>query len=151
MNGRRVRRTSAATACVLGWAALTAVAGAPAAWGTFTGQASASQVISTGAAPQPPSGLSVSTSCGGLLSFTAKAVLTWTATPSTYASGYVIERYKGTTLQVTAHVSPRTATTYTDQSLPTGTTFTWRMRAEVHLWTSAQIQVSGATPGVCLT
>jgi hypothetical protein len=129
---------------------LAVVAASTPAGASFTGEAPVAQAVSTGSAPAPPTALSAATSCSGVLSLKAKAVLTWTATSSTFASGYAIERWKGGTLQATVHVTPRTATTYVDDGLATGTSFQWRVSAEIYLWTSSQVVTVGTTPGLCL-
>jgi hypothetical protein len=37
-----------------------------------------------------------------------------------------------------------------DDGLATGTSFQWRVRAEIYLWTSSQVVTMGTTPGLCL-
>ncbi len=115
----------------------------------FSEATSASHTISS-ANLGPASNLSATTSCGPLLSLTAKATLNWTATTATFASGYKVERWLGAVLQSTATVTPRTSTSLTQTGLATGTTYTWKVYAYFQSWTSAVVSVSGTTPGLCL-
>lgn len=119
------------------------------AFASFGSGASATHDISS-ATLSPASNLIASTSCGPLLSLTAKADLSWTATPSTFASGYKVERWLGGVLQATTTVTPRTTTARTETGLATGTTYTWKVRSYVQGWTSSLVTVSAATPGLCL-
>lgn len=98
----------------------------------------------------PASGLTANTSCGPVLSLSAKVNLSWTATPSTFATGYKVERWQGSTLQATATVTPRTTTALTQTGLATGTTYTWKVYAYASSWTSTLISATATTPGLCL-
>ena len=74
-------------------------------------------------------------------------VLTWTATPDAYASGYDILRSttSGSGYAVIASVSGRTTTTYTDTTVAPLTTYYYVVRAVAGAWTSAnsdQVQVT---------
>ena len=97
---------------------------------------------------QPASHLTGTTACNGLLS--AKATLNWTATPSTFATGYTVTRYRGTTLESTVSVTPRTTVTLTQTGLSTGTTYTWHLWAVKASWSSTEVTVTKTTPAVCL-
>lgn len=121
---------------------------ATAVFGWFNGQASASHTVST-ATLQPPTNLAVQTGCS-LLS--GSADLSWTATPSTFATGYKIERLKGGVLEpaATATVTPRTATSLVQTGLTTDTTYTWRIYAYRSGWTSTAVEVTAKTPSLCL-
>lgn len=121
----------------------------PSALGSFTGPASASHSISS-ATLEPASMVAAATGCSGLVDLSAKADLSWTATPSTFAEGYKVERWSGPTLETTADVTPRTSTTRTETGLATGTTYTWKVYAYARLWTSAAATVTGTTPALCL-
>lgn len=125
------------------------VVAAPPAAASFLDTGSAAQAVSS-AQLQPASGLSATTRCGPLLSFSARATLSWTATPSTFATGYTVERWRGSLLESTTTVTPRTTTTVTQTGLSTGTLYTWKVRAFVSAWTSTEASVSAATPGPCL-
>ncbi|MDQ3944251.1 MAG: hypothetical protein M3357_03700 [Actinomycetota bacterium] len=119
------------------------------AFASFGSGASATHDVSS-AALSPASGLTASTSCGPLLSLTAKAELSWTVTPSAFASGYKVERWLGAVLESTASVTPRTTTALTQTGLATGTTYTWKVYSYVQGWTSSVVTVSAATPALCL-
>lgn len=90
------------------------------------------------------------TSCGPLLSFSAQATVSWTATPSTFATGHKVERWLGSSLQTTTTVTPRTTVSVVHTGLATGTTYTWKIYAYHQAWTSTLVSVSATTPGVCL-
>lgn len=134
---------------VLAVALAVPVVAAPPAAASFSDAGSAAQVVSS-AQLEPASGLSATTRCGSLLSFSARATLSWTATPSTFATGYTVERWRGSVLESTTTVTPRTTTTVTQTGLSTGTLYTWKVRAYVSLWTSTDVAVTAATPGPCL-
>ena len=122
---------------------------ASSALGSLTGSASASHTISS-ATLEPAANLAVATGCGPLLSLWAKADLSWTATPATFAEGYKVERWRGLTLEATADVTPRTTTTRSETGLATATTYTWKVYAYARSWTSTVATVAGTTPAVCL-
>ncbi len=87
----------------------------------------------------PPASLRCS---GGLLicnvSLIAKPVLTWTATPDPYASGYRVLRSTalGGTYSQIATVSGRTSTTFTDTTVSALTTYYYVIRSEAPVWVS---------------
>lgn len=128
---------------------VTVVISAPPAAALFSGSRSAAHTISS-ATLAPASNLSATTSCDPLLSLTARATVSWTATPSMFAAGYTVERWRGSTLQSTTTVTPRTATSITQTGLATGTTYTWRVRAFVSSWTSTVVSTTATTPALCL-
>jgi signal peptidase I len=76
------------------------------------------------------------------------AELTWTPSTSPDVEGYLIERRIGGTLDATATVSPRTASSYTDGPLVAGTTYTYRVIATAGTWRSAPVTTT-FTPGGC--
>jgi hypothetical protein len=123
--------------------------GATHALGAFSGAGVAGHTLAS-ATLQPVSNLGATTSCGPLLSLSAKVNLSWLATPSTFATGYKVERWRGSTLQNTATVTPRTTVTRTENNLATGTTYTWKVYSYFASWTSSVVSVTAATPGVCL-
>jgi hypothetical protein len=140
----RLRRRVVAIGAI---ALITVVGQAVAAWGSFSASDKAAHTLSS-TTLQPASNLSVSTSCPLLLGPTAD--LTWTATPSTFASGYKVERWRGSTLEATTTVAPRTTTSLTQTGLQSGTTYTWRVYAYYLSWTSTVISATRSTPGLCL-
>lgn len=129
-------------------ASVALVGPAVAAWGSFSSSTKAEHTLSSHTL-QPASNLSVTTGCS-LLVLGPKADLTWTATPSTFASGYKVERWRGSTLEATATVTPRTTTSLTQTGLRSGTSYTWRVYAYYLSWTSTVISATGSTPGLCL-
>ena len=70
---------------------------------------------------------------------TPSANLTWTASPSTWATGYRLERSVGATVQATSTVTPISATSATDGPLVNGTTYSYRLWAYYGTWTSPAI------------
>ena len=80
--------------------------------------------------------------CNGLALCTIAAindpVLTWTATPDSYATGYDVLRSttSGSGYAVIASVSGRTTTTYTDTTVAPLTTYFYVVRARAGSWIS---------------
>jgi hypothetical protein len=72
------------------------------------------------------------------------ANLTWTATPSSWATGYRGERVVGGTVQATSS-APMGTTTVTDPGLVNGTTYTYRVWAYRGSWVST-VQTTTLTP-----
>jgi hypothetical protein len=72
------------------------------------------------------------------------ATLNWTATPSSWATGYRGERIVGGTVQATSS-APMGATTVTDPGLVNGTTYTYRVWAYRGSWVST-VQTTTLTP-----
>jgi hypothetical protein len=72
---------------------------------------------------------------------TPSAVLSWTATPSSWATGYRGQRLVGEVLQGEQSVPSRTTTTATDPNLVNGTTYTYRIWAYRGTWTSEVLSV----------
>jgi hypothetical protein len=144
-----VRRSYARRVVPAAALALVALVGpAVSAWATFSGSATAAHTLSSNTL-QPASNLSVTTGCS-LLVLGPEADLTWTATPSPFATGYKVERWRGSTLEATSTVTPRTTTSLTQTGLRTGTTYTWRVYGYYLSWTSTVISATKSTPGLCL-
>ena len=74
--------------------------------------------------------------------------LTWTATTSTWATGYKIERYQSGNLQATHTVSGAGTASYTEHGLAL-TTYTWKIYAYKGTWMSS-IQQSTAIVVLCV-
>lgn len=70
---------------------------------------------------------------------TPSAALSWTASPSTWATGYQLERSTGGTVQGTSAVSPVGTTSATDGPLVIGTAYTFRLWAHRGSWTSPAV------------
>jgi len=73
---------------------------------------------------------------------TVGASASWTATPSTFASGYKLRRYVGTTLQNEQVITPRTTTTAIDSALVNATAYTYKLIAYHGNWSSAELTAS---------
>lgn len=73
------------------------------------------------------------------------AALTWTASPSTRATGYHLERIGGTA-QATRTLTGVSTTSTTDGPLTNGTTYTYRLSAYRGTWTSPAVTAT-LTPG----
>ncbi|MFP5371030.1 MAG: hypothetical protein ACLGI3_09825, partial [Actinomycetes bacterium] len=70
---------------------------------------------------------------------TPTANATWTASPSTWATGHRLERGVGGTVQATQTVTPISATAATDGPLVNGTTYSYRLWAYSGTWASPAI------------
>jgi hypothetical protein len=73
---------------------------------------------------------------------TPTASATWTASPSTWATGYVAERSIGGVVQGTGAVSPVSTTSAMDGPLVNGTTYTYRLWTYHRSWTSPSVSVT---------
>jgi hypothetical protein len=94
----------------------------------------------------PPTGLAASVSG-------TSVTLTWTATPSSFASGYNVLRSttSGGPYTQMAPVTPRTTLTYVDSTVTAGTTYYYVLRAYYQSWlstTTAQVSATPCTPSV---
>lgn len=99
-----------------------------------------------------PSNLSATGRCG-LIIVGPEVALSWTATPSTYATGYLILRSdtSGGPYTQVGSVSGRDTTTFTDQNVSGGRTYYYVVQATYAGWTSANSnEASATTPGLCL-
>ena len=67
------------------------------------------------------------------------AGLTWTASPSAWATGYRLERSAGGTVQETRSLTPVGTTTATEGSLSNGVTYTFRLWAYRGTWVSTAV------------
>jgi hypothetical protein len=73
---------------------------------------------------------------------TPTANLTWTASSTSSATGYTLERLVGATPQATKPITPITATATSDGPLVNGTTYTFRLRAYQGTWNSTVASAS---------
>ncbi len=87
---------------------------------------------------QPPSNLAVTQTCS---SGSPIAHLSWTQSPSTYASGYTLTRAGASTQTIT----PATTTTATDGPLANNSSYSWQLVAYAGNWTSSSISASLTT------
>jgi hypothetical protein len=69
----------------------------------------------------------------------------WTASPSTWATGYIVERMVNGSVQASATVSPVSVTSATDGPLSNGVTYTYRISAYFRSWTSPPVTASLTT------
>lgn len=126
--------TIALVACVL-----TAVASA-----SWSAQAGAGPLTVSAAILSPPSGLTSTSNC--VRNNHNWVVLRWTATPSTFASGYQIFRALGAgTPAAIATVSGRGTVTYTDKTVSSSQTYSYTVQASYLGWRSASSNTATIT------
>jgi hypothetical protein len=123
---------------------------------TTIGQAPPGSTTTTTTAPPPPliapSGLSASSGCQALI-LLPEVTLTWTPSPTTRVTGYVILRSNAKTGSYTSvgNATPRTAVTYTDTTVGgLGTTYWYKVEAVAGGESATSGPVSATTPGLCL-
>jgi hypothetical protein len=73
---------------------------------------------------------------------TPTANASWTPSTSTWATGYLAQRYVGSTLQLSGPVTPITASSAQDGPLVNGTTYTYRLSTYHGSWTSPPVTVT---------
>jgi hypothetical protein len=73
---------------------------------------------------------------------TPTANASWTPSTSTWATGYMAERWVGSTLQISGPVTPVTASSAADGPLANGTTYTYRLSTYHRSWTSPTASVT---------
>ncbi len=78
----------------------------------------------------------------------AKIDVTWTATPSTFATGYTLQRWLGGVQQTNDSIIPRTSTSVSHAPLEAGQTYQYRLRAYHQSWQSSEVTQS-VTTGSC--
>jgi hypothetical protein len=96
-----------------------------------------------------PTGVGAAGGCAGTLQ--PKVTLTWTATTTTFATGYDVYRAVGlgaSTYLTT--VTPRTATSYVDTAVSLLTSYTYTLKTKYQSWTKASSTAAAITPAVCL-
>lgn len=131
---------------VAGFAVATALT-ATWAQASFTRSQSASMNVTTGAIA-PPTSLSAVPGCAGTLN--PKITLTWTPTPSTFATGYVVRRRLVGGVYVTvATLSGRATTTYTNTGLLGNTSYQYVVQASFQSWTADSSPATATTPLLC--
>jgi hypothetical protein len=112
-----------------------------------SGTAASSMTITT-MSVAPVTNLAAAASCGPPLSLSAKVVLTWTGTPTSGATSYEVRRRLIAVTTVVGTVAIGT-NTYTDTTLPVGTTYGYTVRAYKGTWYSDSSEVVVTTPAVC--
>lgn len=122
--------------------------------GTVTGAATAFAMADVSVPIAGPSGTHAATSADAETAITHSlalrpasagvedAALAWTATPSTFADGYRLQRWNGATLEDEQVIVPRTTTAAGDGPLTAGTTYTYRLLATRDNWTSTTVSTT---------
>ena len=120
------------------------------AWAGFTDTtASPSMSIGTGTLAAP-TGPTATASCVGTIIKTPRVTLSWTASPSLYATGYAIMRLTAGTYVQIGTVSGRTTTTYADNTVVLATTYTYKVRTTYQNWFADSTAASATTAVLCL-
>jgi hypothetical protein len=91
------------------------------------------------AALEPPTGLLLDSTCTSSALTTVTVDATWTASPSAFATGYRLERWKGATLDDTVSITPASTTSFTDMTAAPDTTYQYRLVATYENWTSTVV------------
>lgn len=95
-----------------------------------------------------PTGVTATAGCNGLL---PKVTLAWTATVTTYATGYDVYRAVGTgPSTLLTSLAPRTAVGYVDSAVAVLTSYTYTVVTRFESWTKASSTASATTPALCL-
>lgn len=113
-----------------------ALASGPGVWASFDSSGVASHSISAHEIDGPTEPASAAGTCTPAV--TDRIVLTWSASPSSWADGYEILRSTnpGGPFSVVASVSGVGTVSYTDEPLAWTTTYHYRVRAVKHEWRS---------------
>lgn len=120
------------------------------AFGSFADSARAASSFSTTQLAAP----TALTATGGCTTSTPKlprVSLSWTATTTSFATGYDVYRAigAGTPLLLTT-LSPRTVTSYVDTAVLVVTSYTYTVRTRFASWSKASAAASATTPALCL-
>ena len=93
----------------------------------------------------PPAGtpLVSNTNCGLVILDTPRLTISWTPTPSTFATGYLVTPYLGATALTPVAISGR-ATTTTLVTVTRTMTYTFKVQATYANWTSAAVTTASA-------
>jgi hypothetical protein len=96
-----------------------------------------------------PTGLTATPGCAGLAA--PKVTLGWTASSSTFATGYDIYRaVGGGASTLLTSVSPRTTVAYVDNAVSLVTTYHYIVKTRYAAWTAASAQANATTGAICL-
>lgn len=135
-----MRRLVVAVLAVVLGAAVPAVA-------TMGDSASSASAFTT-SSMAAPTGVTATGGCNGLF---PKVTVGWTATATTYATGYDIYRAVGAgPSALLTSVSPRTTTSYVDSAVVLLTSYTYTVVTRFEAWTKASATASATTPVLCL-
>ena len=95
-----------------------------------------------------PTGVTATAGCNGLL---PKVTLAWTATATTYATGYDVYRAVGAgPASLLTTITPRTTVGYVDSAVVVLTSYTYTVVTRFQSWTKASSTASATTPALCL-
>lgn len=143
----RRRDLARATAGLLaGVAVFTAVP----AWAGFTDATAAAAMAVSSATLAAPTGVSATASCVGTIVKTPRITLNWTASSSSYATGYAIMRLSGAAYVQIGTVTGRTTTSYADDTVALATTYTYKVRTTYNSWYADSASASATTAILCL-
>ncbi len=142
---RDIGRTTAVL--LVGVAVFTAVP----AWAGYTDQTATASMSVTSGVLAPPTAPAAVASCVGTIVKLPRVTVSWTATASTYATGYAIMRLTAGAYVQIGTVSGRTTTSYADNTVALGTTYTYKVRATFQNWYAETTGTASATTAlVCL-
>lgn len=122
--------------------------------GTLTGAMTAFAMADVAVPTAGPSGTHAATSPSAVTAVTQSlalrpatvgvedAALAWTATPSTFADGYRLQRWNGAALENEQVIVPHSVATAGDGPLTAGTTYTYRLVATRDNWTSTTVSTT---------
>jgi hypothetical protein len=134
---------------VVGALLLVVAVGGPA-LGSFADSATAASTLRT-TQLAAPTGLSATGGCSTGIPKLPRVTLSWTATTSTFATGYDVYRaVGGGTQTLLTTLSPRTVASYVDSAVIVATSYTYSVRTRYALWSKASSNASATTPVVCL-
>jgi len=71
--------------------------------------------------------------------------LSWTPSPSSWATGYRVERSVGATVQATTPVTPISASSASEGPLTNATTYSYRLWAYHGTWVSSAVTATAST------
>ena len=144
----RRRDLARATAVLLVGAVVFTAVPAAAGWNDST--SSASMSVSSGSLA-PPTSPSAVASCVGTIVKLPRVTVSWTATASTYATGYAILRLTAGSYVQIGTVSGRTTTSYVDSTVSLATSYTYKVRATYGNWYAQTTgSASATTATLCL-
>jgi hypothetical protein len=128
-------------------ALVAAVVVATPALATF-GDSATAAVGSTTTQLAAPTGVTATAGCNGVV---PKVTVTWTATTTTFATGYDIYRaVGGGASTLLTSVSGRTTVSYVNTGLSLLTTYTYTVKTRYASWSKASTTASATTAVVCL-
>lgn len=130
---------------------LVVLSSAQAAWASFNDSTTATAIYSSDVLA-PPTDLTAAVGACSTLSGDG-IVLSWTATPSSWAGGYEIARSLtvGGPYTVIAAVSGVTTTSYDDGPLSFSTTYYYAVRSTRNVWRSTDVMASRTTRSALCT